>query len=632
VTSSWLDGVDYVGRAVAGSVSRARQQVREDLRTDPYLAYVLALAAVLSGFWLWHTLPNFATRDERWRLVDPIEAVGFVVEDPSLGALRDGVTFWRSYGAAFYLFGIAVAPVVLALFLTGETDVLADIAVHGPWGYWEYWNRVPARVWTAMGLLGRLANVALAVGCVYVLYRIGTVARDRRTGRLAALLLSITWGFLVLAHEAGEDVPALFFFLLAVCLLLQYVETGVMRRFYAACFCGGVAMALKLTAGVIVVLIVAAYVLRARRAGVSVREAALRDRGRALRIGAALGIVAIVLGYPVNLVGAPDEFLGRIGYGVVSKSEPHHAVVAPSWWWILRGYLNGFGLPLFVGVLGGVLAAVPRLRDRPTANTSLVLALIGIGTYLAVFGLWSYVRTHHLLPTFPLLLLILAVGLARLSDRNPTVARLAIASLVVTGGVYAGVGDLGYANQPRENARAWLSAHAAENATVETYINDPQDAAVPHGMDVSHVVDRQMTVDGETRTPWVSRWIRAMPHRCPAYIQLTLQGGIEYLAPGSYSNDTRFKLPNNPRLREYVRDLLEEDTYPYQVVGEFGPRPRFVDTAEPRSMAAELLHVGIVPRSVQYGDPQDFGVAQYTVIVERTGECNPGETSPFGGG
>jgi 4-amino-4-deoxy-L-arabinose transferase-like glycosyltransferase len=538
------------------------------------------------------------------------------------------VTFWRSYGAAFYLFGIAVTPVVLALFLAGEPDVLTDIAVHDPWGYWDYWNDVPASVWTAMGLLGRLLNVFFAVGCVYVLYRIGTTVRDRRTGRLAALLLSLTWGFLVLAHEAGEDVPALFFFLLAAYLLLQYVETGAVRRFYAASLCGGIAMALKLTTGVIVVLVVAAYVLRARRTGTPVREAVRRDRGRVLRMGAALGIVAIVLGYPVNLVGAPDEFLGRIGYGVASKSDPHHAVVAPSWWWILRGYLNGFGLPLFAGVLGGVLAAVPRLRDRSAANAGVLLALIGVGTYLVVFGLWSYVRTHHLLPTFPLLLLVLAVGLARLSDRNPSVARLAIAVLVVSGAVYAGAGDLGYANQPRENARAWLSTHAAENVTVETYINDPQDAAVPHGMTVSHVVDRRMTVDGENRTPVIGTWIRAMPERCPPYIQLNYQGAIEYLAGPNYST-SRFKLPNNPRLREYVRDLLNEDTYPYAVAGEFGPRPRFVDSDEPRSIAAELLHVGVVPRSVQYGDPQDFGVAQYTVILERTGECNPEETSPL---
>jgi hypothetical protein len=613
-------------------VTSAGRQVRRDLRTDPHLAHVLVLATVLSGFWLWHGVPNFATRDERWRLVDPVEAVGFLLEDPSLGGLRDGVTVWRSYGAAFYLFGIAVAPVVIGVLLAGDPGVLADVAVHTPGAYWDYWNRVPASVWTAMVLLGRLVNVLLAVGSVYLLYRIGTVVRGRRTGRLAALLLSLTWGFLVLAHEAGEDVPALFFFLLAACLALRYVDTGDTAIFYAASVAGGVAIALKLTTGVIAILLAAGYVLRARRSGMSVRDGALRDHGRILGIGAALGVVTILLGYPVNLVGAPEEFFGRVGRGLASKGEPHYSVVAPSWWWILRGYLNGFGLPLFAGVVGGVLAAVRRLRHRSPANPGVLLALIGVGTYLLAFGLFAYVRTHHLLPTFPLLLLLLSVGVARLSDRAPVVGRVVVAVLVVSGGLYAGGGDLGYASQPREEARAWLSTHAAQDATVETYINDPQDAAIPHGTNVSHLRDREMIVDGETRTPGIGRWMLAMPERCPEYVQLNYQGAVRFLAPANYSADSRFRIQNVPRLRTYVEDLLHGDTYPYEVAGEYGPRPRFAEGEEPRSLLGELLHAGTEPRSIQYGDPQDFGVAQYTVLLERTGECNPDETSPFGGG
>jgi hypothetical protein len=620
--------IDKVRRAV----TRPARQVIRDLRVDPYLGYILVVATVLSGFWLWHGLPNFATRDERWRLADPIEAIGFLVEDPSLGGLRDGVTFWRSYGAAFYLFGIAVAPVVLGLLVVGEPEVLTDIALHSPWGYWEYWNDVPAGVWSALIFFGRLVNLALAVGCVYVLYRIGATVRGRRTGRVAALLLSLTWGFLVLAHEAGEDVPALFLFLLGMYLLLQYVETGAVWRFYAASVCGGAAMSLKLTAGVIVGLIVVAYVLRARRTGVSVYRKVVRNRGRVLRVGAALGIVTIVLGYPVNLVGAPDVLFARIDRGVTNKASPHSLVDAPSWWWLLRGYLNGFGLPLFVGVVGGVIAAIPRLRERSPASAGVFMALVGVVAYLLVYSRWSYVRTHHLLPTFPLLLLVLSVGVVRLLERTPSAGRLVVAALIVSGGVYAGVGDLGYVTQSRDEARAWLSTNADENETIETYINDPQDAAVPHGMAVSHVVDREMTIDGETRKPGIGRWMLAMPNRCPEYIQLNYHGAVRYLAPANYSADSRFRLPNVPPLRNYVRDLLREDTYPYEVAGEFGPRPRFVDAEEPASPVEELVHVGTEPRSVQYGDPQDFGVAGYTVVLERTGGCNPEETSPFGAG
>ena len=100
------DSTPAVRKLVADGISEAKRQALGDLRTDPILRYVLLLSAVLSTFGIWHSLPNFATRDERWRVVDPIEPLGFVLADPSVAALRDGVVFWRPYGATMYLFGL----------------------------------------------------------------------------------------------------------------------------------------------------------------------------------------------------------------------------------------------------------------------------------------------------------------------------------------------------------------------------------------------------------------------------------------------------------------------------------------------------------------------------------------------
>jgi 4-amino-4-deoxy-L-arabinose transferase-like glycosyltransferase len=75
-------------------------------------------------------------------------------------------------------------------------------------GFWPHWLRTPAWIWTYSVLPVRLANVAMAVGSVYVSYRIGTTMRDRATGRLAAALLTVTWGFLILAHEGVSSAAA----------------------------------------------------------------------------------------------------------------------------------------------------------------------------------------------------------------------------------------------------------------------------------------------------------------------------------------------------------------------------------------------------------------------------------------
>ncbi|WP_231188736.1 glycosyltransferase family 39 protein [Haladaptatus sp. DYF46] len=615
-------------RAIAGVLNRITRQIRDDLETDPYLAYILLLAFVLAGFWIWHHVPDFATRDERWRVVDPLEVLVFFLRDPGVESLRKGLEHWRPYGATLYLYGIALIPVIVFAFLTGQLDAFMGI-LRPPGGMnvnlWAHWNRTPAWAWIAIILSSRLVNLLLAVGCVYVMYRIGTTMRDRATGRLAAILLSLTWGFVVLAHEAGEDIPALFFLLLVVYFALRYSVTGEKSLFYAGCVCGGIAMAFKLTAGVSVALLGLAYLLYARNPETTPREALVRPR--LLMLGAVLGATMIVVGFPSTFAGGIDVIIDRVHRGTTNKGQSFGWLVAPSWWWILRGYLNGLGLPLFLGILGGVAASLPLLRERSATSNGVLLALAGTVTYLAVYSRWAYVRTHHLLPTFVFLILVLAVVLARFYDSNRSLARPLIVILLVTSGMYAGIGALGYANQPRDQTMSWLSTHAAGNATVETYTMDPQDAAVPHGMNVYQPSNREMTIDGKTRTPGVRKWTLAMPKRCPSYIQLNYQNGILYLAPDNHSE--RAKLLSNPRMKSYFRHLMAEDKYPYEVAATFGPRPRFFTTDKPQPLWWNLLRVGLFPRTIQYGDAQDFGVDQYTVVLERTGPCKTFTRSPF---
>jgi hypothetical protein len=599
-----------VYRALAVALRRGTEQVRDDLRADPGLRLVLLLAAFLSTFWLWHRLPNFATRDERWRVLDPIQPVGFFVEDPTLGSIREGVTYWRSYGGTFYIYGLVLLPVVVFLLATGDGGILVDLATYSNRSLRADWQRVPGWVWTALVLPARLVNALLAVGSVYLVYRIGTEVRDRATGRLAALLLSLTWGLLVLAHEAGEDVPALFCFLLATYLALRYLESGSRRTFYLGCLVGGLAAGFKFSAGVAALVLGAAYLTRARRADGSWRAALARPRF--LLTGVAIGVVCIAVSYPQTLVGAPTEVGGRITRGVGEKSNPHSWVDAPSWWWLLRGTLNGLGLPLTVAGLGAAGAAVGWLREDSRAGDLARLSLLALGTLLLVLSQWAYVRTHHLLLAFPLLVLLVAVGARRLHDRRPRIARVLVALLLVTTGAYAVTGDLGYAAQGRDRSAAWLSANAGPNATVEVYPLDPQEFGVPHGADFER--------------PPMPEGIASLDGRCPDYIALGYHRGLLPLAPADHSDRAgRF---DDPDEAAHVRDLLRGDGHPYEVAGRFGPRPRYLDGTE-RPAWRRLLRAGVQPRTVQYGDPQDLGPYQYTVVLERTGDCaTPSRTRP----
>jgi len=212
-------------------------------------------------------------------------------------------------------------------------------------------------------------------------------------------------------------------------------------------------------------------------------------------------------------------------------------------------------------------------------------------------------------------------------ERRPAIARPVVALLLVTTALYAGVGVLGYANQPRDAATGWLATHTDGNATIETYVTDPQEAPVPHGATIYRPTQRAMTVDGERVRPSTTRWMRAMPERCPTYIVLNAHESLQYLAPDDYSR--RAALLANPERERYVRDLLSADTYPYEVATRFGPEPRYLRSERRPPVWRAVVNAGVFPRSVQYGDGQDLGTDQYTIILARTGECDPAETSPL---
>ncbi|WP_459194811.1 ArnT family glycosyltransferase [Halosimplex sp. J119] len=594
--------------ALPEPLQRAKRQVAADLRADPYLPYILAAALLLSSFWIWHRLPNFATRDERWRVVDPIEVLATYLDDPGLGSVSDGVAVWRTYGSAMYLSAIALVPVFVVVLAADALPEFADMGRHIGVGFWPHWLRTPGWIWRWSVLPVRLANVAMAVGCVYVTYRIGTTMRDRATGRIAASLLTVTWGFLVLAHEGGEDIPSLFFLLLSLYFAVRYVESGADRLFYWGCVFGGISIAFKLSGGVSAVMLGVAHLHRARRSETGLLAAALRPKF--LGIGVLIGVGTVAVGFPSIIFGAPEQFGGRISRAFSAKSNPHGWLVMPSWWWILRGYLNGPGIPLLVGYVGGVVAAFTQLRERSLDAAGIRIALAGVGTYLLVFSTWRYVRTHHLLPTFALLGLVLAVALVRLRERRPAIGRGVVAFLLVSSAFYAGGGTLAYASQPRDQAVDYLQTHGGANDTIETYTGDPQDAAVPHSERVDH-------------RPGYG--VGTFEDRCPAYVVLNYHKSLLYLAPDSWGK--RADVLSDPRTEAFVSDLLAEDTYPYEIAGEYGREPRFLRGDGRAPMWQRLYRIGTRPRVMQYGDPQDMGVDQYTVVLRRTGECGNGTLS-----
>jgi len=290
---------------------------------------------------------------------------------------------------------------------------------------------------------------------------------------------------------------------------------------------------------------------------------------------------------------------------------------------MLRGYLNGLGLPLTLGALVGVPAclAMTWWGEADPARVSLLCTLLV--PYAVVFSTWEYLRMHHLLPTFPLLILLLAVPLARLTERRRTVGRVVLICLVVSSGVYTAAGVAQYAVEPRDQAAGWMESNVDEGETVEVYENSIADVAAVHGQRLEHYPYREedATYDSTLvlNESAYTEWMRASQRRNPEYIQLTAQE-LRYLDSESPA------AKRYPRRADHIKSLMSGET-DYTVAAEFGTRQR----GDPS--LSGLLREGVVPKPPQAEERIVIlrAESQNSTAVPTKAGSNPAYVGPTGG-
>ena len=548
------------------AAKRVFTPVRADLKADPSLRYVLLLALATCGFGVWFRVPNFAGPDEYSRLLQPMKAAGEFVADPGLESIRRGVTDGRALGATFYLYAIILAPVFLLVVVSGQLGEFATLGTIQ--SRWDLWHAAPAWFWKASLLLGRLVSVALGVGCVYLTYRLGVRLKGRFAGKFAAVLLALSPGFFSQTHLVGEDAPMLFLLLATILLADRYIETGDTATFLWGSFTGGLAIAFKLSGGVAAIVLGAALFVRAARSDDPTDELA---RPVVVLGGLVVGTVTIWVGIPSVLLGGPAELLTRVGGSIASKTTKTGGLDAPISYWLLRQYVRGLGLPLFVTVVVGTAVSARRVASRwRHVNALYLLLFVSMCVFLLVYSRWEFVRLRHIVPTFPPLLVLLGAVADRWWESKSwgtqTAVRAIITLVVVSTVLTAGLGEMGYVTEPRDQATAWIESNTEQEERVEVYENSIADVAVPHDRKTIHYdyPEEQATLNSslvlnESR---YTDWMRSMPERSPAYIQIT-SNELTYIDPAS--TDYR----QYPERREYIAGLLGGE-YNYTVIAEFG--------------------------------------------------------------
>ncbi len=149
-------------------------------------------------------------------------------------------------GLLVRLYVLAVAPWKGFVIDEAEYYQIASILADGRgWMFYDAatWVRPPFYIMFLAGIfkffgpnlmLVRGLQIAISLGSVYLLYRLGTKAFNRKTGLVAALLASIAWPFAVLSFLLLSETLFIFLFLLAITLLTEYLARANSAKFAAS--------------------------------------------------------------------------------------------------------------------------------------------------------------------------------------------------------------------------------------------------------------------------------------------------------------------------------------------------------------------------------------------------------------
>lgn len=346
---------------------------------------------------------------------------------------------------------------------------------------------ISASPWEVL-LLGRLVVWASAMGAIGMTYVIGRRLFGNAVGRLAALLLAVTPGFVINSHYLKVEIPMVCWLLIAVWACLNLIEHQSMGWCVGAAALVGYAASVQYSGAIGIAALVTGVVLSPRL-----------DRRRVLRLAPPALVVAFLFGTPYAAI-TPIRWeqavrwvmhLNRMGQPY-TVSRPPALIDYP-----LHVFPLAFTVPLIITATIGAALATHRLGRRLLP----IWAVVAAHFALMSFDNQRLVRYTVVLAPFVALFAaqaLVSIGIRRLFRIPAGMAAIAVfaVALLFASAYVRGFGE----RDPRAQALSWLEGHAAPGSEIAISTEHPLD--VPQTQQVGYrPVEVGRTVAGLEANP-----------------------------------------------------------------------------------------------------------------------------------
>ncbi len=305
---------------------------------------------------------------------------------------------------------------------------------------------------TLLYYLGRALSLAMGVGILLTLYRIGIEIFDRRSAVLASLAAALTVPFVYYAKFANLDVPLSFWVLLSLYFFVRHWKLGEQRDLWLFASVAVLAMCTKDQAYAFYVLPVGAYLfLRYRRTGKLVERGPMRAAAIAFILF--LTIHNVVLNF-WGFVHHFEEILwARSHYSAFQADGLSQLDLL---FQTLRHIQFGLGWPLTLASIGGLWLAFVK-RDGDPLPLWLVLAALSYYIFFIAPVRSTWLR--YSLPLVLILSLFAGHALATLWSLSKGWYRAGIVAVLAYSFLYAASVNILLLNDSRYTVEHWLEEH-----------------------------------------------------------------------------------------------------------------------------------------------------------------------------